>query len=209
MGDNGSISCYNTNYVSLSLKCNANTIIRRRNHYIEQTRINSQFDKEHKYAYKNIIIPNLGEQISLYLEDKNIRFKNDSIFIIYIGGNDISNYLQSHKLWVALMPESYIKKSLNKYMTSIATNVLEELSRITTPFNRYHYNYHVYIMTLPDLSNFKEAHSFITKPIIGKRFYDAIKYATISYNRALIKCSITSFKTTILKLLILAITWIL
>ena len=87
------------------------------------------------------------------------------------------------------MPESYIKKSLNKYMTSIATNVLEELSRITTPFNRYHYNYHVYIMTLPDLSNFKEAHSFITKPIIGKRFYDAIKYATISYNRALVQAS--------------------
>ena len=183
MGDNDTSSCYDSDYRLIKIHCTEKDIIKSRNQYKKNTLYDPNYDKNHDYSYNNIMIPNLAEQINMYLKDSRVGNRDNTVYIIYIGANDISSYLHKHEIWAALMPTKHINSVLSTEMQRIVINIKKQVLKIIN--KSVNLDYHFYIMTLPDLSNLKEAHNFTSKIIIGSKFKKVIQSAVTSFNNTL------------------------
>jgi phospholipase/lecithinase/hemolysin len=184
-GDAGDNQCYHENGKYFKGKCTAKSIMTQRAIYLKNTANNAHYDKDTKYAYTMLAIPNLGKQVSLYLSDHTVSIKNNTIFFIYIGANDIGNYLKSNIGKMSLLPFNMLKSKIDAQMQLIASSVKQTIERLNHAYTHKHLTYKIYVLTLPKLSNLYAAQRYIRTPIIGKRLLKSTDYSVATYNHYL------------------------
>lgn len=183
----GQPGCFHDDGKVFSGPCDGASIIQQRNTYLNNTKNDPQYDKKTKYKYTDIKIPNLGKQVSLYLGDKSVSVKNNTSFFIYLGGNDIGNYLKSKILQVIFYPSGMFHKKVDKQMASVASSVSDAVSRIEAAYHGTGLNYHIYVFTLPKLSNLHEGYTYSHIFLVGGEIKKTLNYTVKSYNQALYK----------------------
>lgn len=187
-------NCFHDNGTVFTGVCDVDTILQNRNQYLEHTKQDPNFDKNNHYTYSDTQIPDLGKQVSLYLDNGVI---NNTNLFIYIGANDIGHFLKTKILNVVLEPSFLFKKKLEKQMPLIANHVKEAINRLETAYQKtdgQNASFNIYILTLGHLSNLHQGYSYMHPnifgrptwlPIISPRIKKAINNAVDLYNQQL------------------------
>ena len=179
--------CFHVNGLVYKGSCTIKSLIEHRNRYWQETN-NPYYDKNHDYRYAQIQIPDLNKQVNLYLQHG---IKAHSKIFIYIGANDIGNFLKPHILTLLFSSaKAFRKQSLEPQMKIVANHVQVAVQRIQAAYAKAKIShYHIYILTLPYLSNLHEAYTYQHLPIIGwlfgSRIVKTIDAATDIYNQDL------------------------
>jgi|GEM_PF-3218144 len=170
--------------------CNTDTLISNKQLYLAHTSENPNYDK-----YTDIQIPDLGKQISSYLDDKSVSLKTNTTFFIYIGANDIGNFLKANLIKAVLEPSSMFKKTVEQQMPIIANHVNEAIQRLELAYtNVGKSKFQIYLLTLPNFNDLHEGYTYTHPSIFGKptwlpgispRIENAMTNAQISYNQNL------------------------
>lgn len=165
--------------------CSAQTIAKQRLSYLNYTNNNPSYDKNTHYALTDIQIPSLKKQVSLYLDDKTVSVKDNTSFFIYIGGNDIGDFLRNYHKDSSnplMLMDSMIHLSVKK----IAQNVLDAVNQIESAYKKTKYkNYNFHILTLLNLANMHEAYHYEKTPVFGNILKIVINYIVDRYNHSL------------------------
>jgi len=189
-------ACLRNGGALFSNSCSTDMILAGRNAYLANTKKNPAFDKETKYQYNDLVIPTLGKQVSLYLENSDISLKPDSTFFIYIGNNDIGYFLKQNIPRIVIQSPEVFQKTINKTMPTISNYVLHAVQRIEAAYKQKASNasYHINILTLTHLSNLAEGYAYTHPsvfgkptwiPIISSRIEKAINNSVDAYNAEL------------------------
>lgn len=187
-GSEGDNQCYHNDGTYFVGTCDAQSIIKQRQVYQQHTKDNPSFDKNSDYSYRDLQIPNLGKQVSFYLEDKDIRTKDNTSFYIYIGSNDIGNYAKNNILKIILTPSRFLRRSLDQQSQLMAQSVQNAIQRIEQAYaNKAIASYRIIVLTLPKLSNLHISYAYKRIPLIGRKLMGTLDYFVQSYNMALTK----------------------
>jgi len=165
--------------------CSAITMLNDRKAYQAETAANPEFDKEHNYQAKILQIPDLNKQVSLFESDFNKQLPNNNAIFIYIGGNDISHFLKPLILDLAVESEDdFMTKRADPQMAIVASYVKQAVTTIEAAYKAQAPTdtYHIYIMSLPHLSNLHEAYSYAHIPVLGKKIISVLDKTVGAYN---------------------------
>jgi hypothetical protein len=150
--------------------CNQATLLSDRKAYQTETAADSHFDKKHNYEAMVLQIPDLNKQVAFFLDDFGASLPKDNAIFIYIGGNDISHFLKPLLLDMALENEDdFMAKRVAPQMHIVASYVQQAVVSIKAAYGTQT-DYHIYIMSLPHLSNLHEAYSYAHIPVFGELF---------------------------------------
>ncbi|WP_237360086.1 SGNH/GDSL hydrolase family protein [Vibrio marisflavi] len=178
---NGNAGCFHDDGSLFAGECSEYSLLGNREKYVKHTENNDSFDKSTDYEYEDLQIPNLAEQIELYYQETDSSQRSNAKVFIFIGGNDISNFLKSKLIRMVIEPSSFFDTTIESKMNKVADSVLRAVTkiRIQTPSAK------IYILTLPKFSNLYAGHSYQSIPLIGGKIVSSLNYAVSSYNNAL------------------------
>ena len=201
-------ACYNDNNSTKPAKpedCNGQAILESIQAYSKQ----SQSTTDYK-STQSVEIPNLAEQISLLNNDisnKKVYINNKTQFYIYIGANDVSNFIKAHiyppatclaaKKSPKCNTQDYILTNtdwkntngklfqlIDKKMNSVAESIKSSADTLISKNNTISPS-QIHVLTLPSLEYLHETHSFTSIPVLGKRISVAFKYAEQALNSSI------------------------
>ena len=188
-------ACYHTNGTSFSGKCDAHTILDNKNLYISHTKSDPNFDKNTNYLYNDLQVPDLGKQVSLYLNDHSVALRDNTEFFIGIGNNDIGNFLKKNILGIAIHSTASFQNIIDQNIPLFVNNIKTAVQRIEDAYkgtsNR---DFKICIPTLMHLSNLHIGYSYthpsifglrVWIPIISDRIKAAIDNSADTYNHNL------------------------
>ena len=190
-------ACYHDDGSLFPDVCTADTLWQHRQQYLEHTIVDPNFDKKHHYAYQDIQVPDLGKQVSFYLDDDKVRLKDKTALFIYIGANDIGNLLKTNLIRAITEPTLLFKKMvIEKQVPHIVIHLQQAVSRIETAYKNKAPNaqFKIYLLTMPHFSDLYEGYAYTHPVIFGKptwvpvislRIRNAIDNAVDVYNQAL------------------------
>lgn len=166
--------------------CTFDTIKQDRDTYHTETAADSHFDKENNYEAKVVQVPDLNKQVDFFVHDFQNNMPDNNAIFIYIGGNDISDYLKPLILDMALDNENdFITKKVTPQMAIIASYTKQAVETIKAAYGSKT-DYHIYIMSLPHLSNLHEAYEYehipVFGPLFGNKLIDVLNKTVDIYN---------------------------
>ncbi|MDA7742399.1 SGNH/GDSL hydrolase family protein [Francisellaceae bacterium] len=157
--------------------CSKTSILKGRAAYALHTQ-DLHYDQEHGYDYQDMVIPDVGKQVELYIEDTRPLIRKNTSFIIYIGANDISRYLRAHIVRVMFGAYHSDVKSMTK---GIVSNVEQAVQKLKAAYPSSNQGNHIYILTLPNFDYLHVIHDFSLVPNAAA----ALTYAVQQYNAEL------------------------
>ncbi len=164
--------------------CTAQTIIKHKINYLNKTNHEANYDKNLHYAFEEVQIPDLKKQIFFYLHDHTVSVKNNTTFFINIGENDLRNYFRLYSVNLPL-PTRILTELIYSYIHGIISNVVNAVDQIEKAYNQTSYNYKIYILTVPDLTNNVEFYEQEFILFTKEKFRQNIKYSIDTYNKLL------------------------
>jgi hypothetical protein len=174
--------CFHVNGQPFLGDCQASSLLAFRKEYQVQTAKNPNFDKDQDYDYQTLQIPDLNKQVALYLYDFRNRLPSQNALFIYIGANDIAHFMKSHLIKAAFYKEDYfIANSSQPQMEIVASYVDQAVGQIEAAYGS-NKNYHIYVLSLPHLSNLYEAYAYKEIPFIGSKFIQILDRTVDEYN---------------------------
>jgi hypothetical protein len=174
--------CFHSGGEAFVGDCSATTILANRKAYQTETAADAHFDKEHNYQAKALQIPDINKQVGLFLDNFKTALPEDNAIFIYIGGNDISHYLKSHLIEGGLEKEAdFMSKFADPQMKIVSSYVQQAVVKIKAAYGT-DTHYHIYIMSLPHLSNLHEAYDYRQIPVLGPKLITILDATVDAYN---------------------------
>lgn len=188
-------ACYHDDGSIFPGECDEISVLKNRNIYVKHTANNPNFDQNTKYLYDDLQIPDLGKQISFYLDDTSEPLQDNTVFFIYIGNNDIGHFLKKNIIKIVVYPVALFQNIIDSHVSLFARNVKVAVHRIESAYQKApNKHYKVKVLTLMHLSNLAEGYSYTHPSIFGKpvwiplisyRIQAAINNSVDSYNQDL------------------------
>jgi hypothetical protein len=175
-------ACFYVNFKPYLSDCNLNTVLNHRKEYQMETAQDPTFDKDHDYTYLSLQIPDLNKQVTFFLNDFQNRLPNGNAIFIYMGANDIGYFVKSHLIKIAFYNQSYfMSKDSAPQMQIVASYVTQAVNRIKAAYG-VNKDYHIYILSLPHLSNIHQAYAYKQIPWIGSKLVQTLDNIVDQYN---------------------------
>lgn len=150
--------------------CTVATMANNRQTYEKQTAEDPHYDQKTNNRTKAVQVPDLNKQISIFLDDQQGKMPANNALFIYIGANDIGDFLKPLVLDMALESESdFIVKRVTPQMQITANYVKQAVSRLEHAYGTRS-DYRIYILTLPHFSHLHQAYEYAHIPLFGALF---------------------------------------
>ena len=197
--------CYRDNNSTKSENCNGQGILGSIQTYSSGSKKTTDYK-----STKAVEIPNLAEQIILLNNDisnKKVYINNKTQFYIYIGANDVSNFIKAHitppatclvaKKSQKCNTQDYIltnndwdksdsnfKHLIHTKMESIAKSIAASAKQLST-INPVINPSQIHVLTLPELKNLHETNGYTKIPLVGDKVSKVFGYAEDDLNKDL------------------------
>jgi len=185
-------NCYKDSGKIAKVNCRASDIKLGRKSYIDDSKNNPNLDKDNKFSYDQLVIPNLQSQMVLYFQQNhNQQNHKATIFISYIGLNDVGNFFKDYHNIINIILKSK-EKIVLPAVKGYVKNYIDSLNMLSKDIIT---DDHIYVFSLPHISNFYEVYNKIYNlpypPFFGPLVYglthknitEILDYAIDQFNR--------------------------
>ncbi|MBE8215149.1 MAG: hypothetical protein HAW62_02300 [Endozoicomonadaceae bacterium] len=185
--------CYQcSSYPNQPLVLSLEELIKKNQQYMIDTSKDYNFDRNNRFKYRSLAIPDLNKQVSMYLADTYNAVTKNVGFFIWIGGNDIAWMLSKTPLYLAssFCKNSSIIKIWKRKIEIVCEHIQQAILKIKTKYHSLEENYTIHLMTIPDITHFPTTNHIIFKyshyiPSLSQKMRYYIQQLTQLYNEAL------------------------